>query len=73
VFTKIGKIISSLAVFLGLLSIIGSVLVASDMFSTEFTRQSMAQSTLLFNHGSILVCFGLVFGVLCEISQKLDK
>ncbi|PZX05004.1 hypothetical protein [Celeribacter halophilus] len=74
-FTKIGRIVGFVVVALGLAAFIGSFFFPSDLLSPEFDRQSFnfRQSTLLFTQGSIMVFAGLVLGVLCEISLKLEK
>jgi len=71
-FTRIGKVVSVIAVILGLAAIVASFVVAPDISSPEFSRASMAQSTLWLSQGAALVFSGLVLGVLCEISTKLD-
>lgn len=72
-FTKFGRIVGFVAVFIGIVAIIGSFVVAPDLLAPEFDRMSMKQSTLWLSQGSTLIFFGLVLGVLCEISLKLDK
>ena len=72
-FTKFGRIVGFVAVAIGLAAIVGSFVVAPDMLSPELDRRSLAQSTLWLSQGSTLVFFGLVLGVLCEISVKLEK
>ncbi|SNR38159.1 hypothetical protein [Puniceibacterium sediminis] len=74
-FTRIGRIVGFVAVALGFAAIIGAFFFPVDLFSPEFDRTAFnfRQSTALFSQGSILVFFGLVLGVLCEISVKLDK
>ncbi|GAA6147752.1 hypothetical protein NBRC116586_08140 [Pseudooceanicola nitratireducens] len=72
-FTKFGRIAGIGAVAIGIAAIIGSFVVAPDVLAADFDRTSMEQSTLWFSQGSALVFFGLVLGVLCEISLKLDK
>ena len=74
-FTKFGRIVGFLAIAFGLLAIIGSLVVAPDVMSPAFDRKSLAwrQHMLWVDQGSMLVFFGLVLGVLCEISLKLEK
>jgi len=73
VFTKFGRIAGVGAVAIGIVAIIGSFVVAPDVLAPDFDRTSMAQSALWLSQGSALVFFGLVLGVLCEISIKLGK
>jgi cytosine/uracil/thiamine/allantoin permease len=73
VFTKIGRIVGFLAIALGLAAIVGSFAIAPDVLAPDFNRNSLNQSTLWLSQGSVLLFFGLVLGVLCEISLKLDK
>lgn len=75
-FTKIGRIVGFLAVAGGFASIIGAyIFFPFDVLSPEFDRASFnfRQATVLITGGSKLVFFGLVLGVLCEISLKLEK
>lgn len=72
-FTKVGRIAGFVSVSIGLAAIIGSFVVAPDMLSPDFDRMSMKQSTLWMSEGATLVFCGLVLGVLCEISLKLEK
>jgi cytosine/uracil/thiamine/allantoin permease len=72
-FTKIGWGVGLFAIVVGFVAIIASFVVAPDVRSPDFTRASMKQSTLWMTQGSIMVFFGLILGVLCEISQKLEK
>ena len=72
-FTKIGRIVAYIAVIIGLVAIIGSFVVAPDVLSPDFKRSSMRQSTLWLGQGSALVYLGLVLGIICEISRKLEK
>jgi hypothetical protein len=72
-FTKIGRIVGIVAVALGSLAIIGSFIMAPDVLSPEIDRPSLKQSALWLSQGSMLLFFGLVLGVLCEISLKLEK
>ena len=72
-FTKFGRIAGIGAVAIGIVAIIASFVVAPDVLAPDFDRTSMEQSTLWLSQGSALVFFGLVLGVLCEISIKLDK
>ncbi|MFT7025869.1 MAG: cytosine/uracil/thiamine/allantoin permease [Paracoccaceae bacterium] len=72
-FTKVGWGVSLLIVIFGFAAIIASFFVAPDVWSPDFTRASMKQSTLWMRQGSTLVYLGLLLGVFCEISQKLKK
>ncbi|WP_141194802.1 EscU/YscU/HrcU family type III secretion system export apparatus switch protein [Maliponia aquimaris] len=72
-FTRLGRVVGFVAVVLGIVAIIGSFVVAPDVLAPDFDRISMKQSTLWLRQGSTLVFFGLVLGVLCEISLKLGK
>jgi hypothetical protein len=74
-FTRIGRIVGFVAVALGFAAIVGSFFFPSDVLSAEFDQKSFnfRQSTLLLKQGSIIVFVGLVLGVLCEISLKLEK
>jgi len=74
-FARVGRIVAFLAVACGLAAIVGSFVVAPDVLSPGFDRTSLSfrQSTLWLSEGAALVFFGLVLGVLCEISLKLEK
>lgn len=72
-FTTVGRIVSFVAIAIGLAGIIGSFVVAPDVLSPEIDRMSLKQSGLWLSQGATLVFFGFVLGVLCEISQKLEK
>lgn len=74
-FTKLGRIVGFLAVALGSIAIVGSWFVVPDVLSPDFDRTSLGfrQASLWATQGSVLVFFGLVLGVLCEISLKLEK
>lgn len=73
-FTKIGINVAFLALFAGLLAIIASFFFPIDLQAADF-RQSFnyRQGTLLFSQGAMSVFSGLILGVLCEISNKLDR
>jgi len=68
---RVGRIVAFLAVACGLAAIVGSFVVAPDVLSPGFDRTSLSfrQSTLWRSAGF----FGLVLGVLCEMSLKLEK
>ena len=72
-FTKIGRVVGVISVLLGVAAIVGSFVVAPDMLSSGYDRMSMKQSALWLGQGSVLIFCGLVLGVLCEISLKLEK
>jgi hypothetical protein len=75
-FTVIGKIVGFGTIALGLSVIVGSFLAAPDLQyirSSEFEGESLKTSTLLLAEGGRLVFFGLVLGILCEISRKLER
>jgi len=71
-FTKVGRVVSVITILLGLAAIAASFVVAPDISSSEFNRASIAKSTLWLSQGAALLFLGLVLGVLCEISTKLD-
>lgn len=71
-FTKLGGIVSVIAISLGLVGIVGWFVVILVQ-STGSISVTMEQATLWLNQGSTLLFLGLVLGVLCEISKKLDK
>lgn len=72
-FTTVGRIVSIVSIAIGFAAVIGSFLVAPDMLSPEVDRISVKQSGLWLSQGATLVFCGLVLGVLCEISLKLEK
>lgn len=72
-YTRIGKIVAFIATALGIAGIVGSFLVAPDIYAPDFERGSFEQSTLWMRQASILVAMGALLGVLCEISVKLEK
>jgi hypothetical protein len=71
-FTKLGGIVSVIAICLGLVGIVGWF-VAVLVQSSGSISMGSKQATLWLNQGSTLLFLGLVLGVLCEISKKLDK
>jgi len=74
-FTKIGRIVGFVTVASELAAIIASFFFPIDIKARNFDRASFnfRQATVLVEQGSILIFFGLVLGVLCEISLKLEK
>lgn len=72
-FTKFGRIVGYVAIIIGIVAIIGSIIVAPDMLGPEFDRMSVKQSGLWMSQGSTLIFCGLVLGILSEISLKLEK
>ena len=74
-FTKIGRIVGFVTVAFGLAAIVALFFFPLDIKALYFDWASFnfRQATVLVEQGSILIFFGLVLGVLCEISLKLEK
>ncbi|WP_172331667.1 hypothetical protein [Mangrovicoccus sp. HB161399] len=70
-FTKIGQRVAFLAVALGGVAIIASFFVGPTLFP-DSDRASMKQSGLFLRQGATMLFCGLILGVLCEISEKLE-
>jgi len=66
-FTRSGKVVASLAVIFGLLSVVLGFIGASGSVQTD------VNTGMLINNGIISLLFGLCLGVLTDISVKLDK
>jgi hypothetical protein len=73
-FTTVGRNFAFLAVVGGFAAMVGSFFFPFDIQSPDFrTSFNFRQASVLMFQGSVSVFFGLVLGVLCEISRKLDK
>jgi hypothetical protein len=73
-FTKIGGIVASLAVLGGLAAVVGSFFFPFDINSPDYrTSFNFRQSTVLMSQGLAVLFAGLLLGVLCEISNKLER
>lgn len=73
-FTKIGGIVASLAVLGGLAAVVGSFFFPFDINSPDYRASfNFRQSTVLMSQGLAVLFAGLLLGVLCEISNKLER
>ena len=73
-FTTLARIVAVIAVLGGFGAIVGSFFFPVDIQSADYrTSFNYRQARVLVFEGSIGVIIGLILGVLCEISRKLDK
>jgi ABC-type uncharacterized transport system permease subunit len=73
-FTKIGRIVAGLAALSGMVAVVASFFFPFDISSPDYRSSfNFRQSTTLMSQGLAILFAGLVLGVLCEISKKLES